>query len=272
MTDPSASFLVAAFYKFIAMDDLDARAAALRGLAEREGVRGTVLLAEEGVNGTVCGSEEGVRALLAFLRSDVRLADLEAKFARAPTKSFGRFKAKVKREIVTMHRPCVRPADRVGTYVDARAWDALVRDPDTIVIDTRNGFECELGTFENAIDPKTRSFGEFPRWVDEVLRPLVRARAPKAIAMFCTGGIRCEKATSFLLDEGFANVHHLRGGILRYFEETPAGEGTFRGECFVFDERGTVTSDLGGRREAVQPLESSLSVPKTTGDFPRTSG
>jgi UPF0176 protein len=244
MSEGDASFLVAAFYKFVALDDLEGRAAGLRALAAEHGVRGTVLLAEEGVNGTVCGTESGVRALLQHLRRDARLADLEAKFARARTTSFGRFKAKVKREIVTMNRPCVRPADRVGTYVDARAWDELVRDPGTLVIDTRNAFECALGSFENAIDPKTKSFGDFPRWVEEVLRPLVVERQPKAIAMFCTGGIRCEKATSLLLDEGFTNVHHLRGGILRYFEETPSGQGTFRGECFVFDERVAVNDRL----------------------------
>jgi UPF0176 protein len=244
MSAVDGPFLVAAFYKFVALGDLEARASALRELAERAGVRGTVLLAEEGVNGTVCGPEEGVRELLALLRSEASLADLEAKFAWAKTVAFGRFKAKVKREIVTMHQPQVRPRERVGHYVDARTWDALVRDPETLVIDTRNGFECALGTFENAIDPKNKSFGEFPRWVEEVLRPLVAERAPKAIAMFCTGGIRCEKATSFLLSEGFENVHHLRGGILRYFEETPPGEGTFRGECFVFDERVAVTSAL----------------------------
>jgi UPF0176 protein len=241
---PERAFLVAAFYKFVALDELARRAESLRALANTHDVKGTVLLAEEGINSTVSGPEAGVRALLAHLRADPKLADLEAKLSWAPSQGFYRFKVRIKREIVTMGIPQVKPAERVGTYVAPHAWDALVRDPETLVIDTRNSFEFDLGTFERAIDPATKSFGEFPRWVEETLRPLVAERKPKHIAMFCTGGIRCEKATSYLIEQGFEGVHHLQGGILKYLEDTVPGQGTFRGECFVFDQRVSVNERL----------------------------
>jgi UPF0176 protein len=242
--DRDRAFLVAAFYKFVALDDLARRAERVKGVAAAHDVKGTVLLAEEGINSTVSGPEAGVQALLAHLRADPKLADLEAKFSWAPSQGFYRFKVRIKREIVTMGVPQVKPAERVGTYVTPRAWDALIRDPDTLVIDTRNAFEVDLGTFERAIDPVTKSFGEFPRWVHETLRPLVEERKPKHIAMFCTGGIRCEKATSFLLEQGFEGVHHLQGGILKYLEEIEPGQGSFHGECFVFDQRVSVNERL----------------------------
>lgn len=241
---PERAFLVAAFYKFVALDELARRAESLRVLANTHDVKGTVLLAEEGINSTVSGPEAGVRALLAHLRADAKLADLEAKLSWAPSQGFYRFKVRIKREIVTMGIPQVKPAERVGTYVAPHAWDALVRDPETLVIDTRNSFEFDLGTFERAIDPATKSFGEFPRWVHETLRPLVAERKPKRIAMFCTGGIRCEKATSYLLEQGFEGVHHLHGGILKYLEEAAGEQGTFHGECFVFDQRVSVNERL----------------------------
>ena len=238
------AFLVAAFYKFVALDDLAQRAERVKAIAIAHDVKGTVLLAEEGINSTVSGPEAGVQALLAHLRADPKLLDLEAKFSWAPSQGFYRFKVRIKREIVTMGIPQVKPAERVGTYVAPRAWDALIRDPETLVIDTRNSFEVDLGTFERAIDPVTKSFGEFPRWVAETLRPLVEERKPKHIAMFCTGGIRCEKATSYLLEQGFEGVHHLQGGILKYLEESEPGQGTFHGECFVFDQRVSVNERL----------------------------
>ena len=238
------SVQVAAFYGFTAMAELPALQAELRALAEAGGVRGTILLAEEGVNGTISGPETGVQAVLAKLRQLPGLAQLEAKFSAAPAQAFHRLKVRIKREIVTMGCPTVKPAEQVGTYVPPQQWDALIRDPDTLVVDTRNAYEVAVGTFEGAIDPGTESFREFPAWVERELRPLVEQRQPKAIAMFCTGGIRCEKSTAYLLQQGFANVHHLQGGILRYLEEMPEQGTSWQGECFVFDQRVSVNHQL----------------------------
>ena len=238
------SVQVAAFYGFTAMAELPALQAELRAFAEAGGVRGTILLAEEGVNGTISGPEVGVQAVLAKLRQLPGLAQLEAKFSAAPEQAFHRLKVRIKREIVTMGCPTVKPAEQVGTYVPPQQWDALIRDPDTLVVDTRNAYEVAVGTFEGAIDPGTESFREFPAWVERELRPLVEQRQPKAIAMFCTGGIRCEKSTAYLLQQGFTNVHHLQGGILRYLEEMPEPGTSWQGECFVFDQRVSVNHQL----------------------------
>jgi UPF0176 protein len=237
---------VAAFYGFTAMEPaaLPALQAELRQLAQGAQLRGTVLLAEEGVNGTVSGPEPGVRQLLERLRREPGLAQLEAKISQAPQQAFHRLKVRLKREIVTMGCPTVKPAEQVGTYVPPQQWDALIRDPDTLVVDTRNAYEVAVGTFEGAIDPGTSSFREFPAWVQHTLRPLVAQRRPKAIAMFCTGGIRCEKSTAYLLQQGFSNVHHLQGGILRYLEEVPEPGSRWRGECYVFDQRVSVNHRL----------------------------
>jgi len=236
--------LVAAFYGFTAMADLAALQQKLRELAEAGGVRGTILLAEEGVNGTISGADAGVQAVLAQLRSLPGLGALEAKFSRSEQQTFHRLKVRIKREIVTMGCPTVKPAEQVGTYVPPQQWDALIRDPSTLVVDTRNRYEVAVGSFEGAIDPGTESFREFPAWVERELRPLVEQRRPKAIAMFCTGGIRCEKSTAYLLQQGFENVHHLQGGILRYLEEMPEQESSWRGECYVFDQRVSVNHQL----------------------------
>jgi UPF0176 protein len=238
------SVQVAAFYGFTAMAELPVLQAELRALAEAGGVRGTILLAEEGVNGTISGPEAGVQAVLARLRQLPGLSGLEAKFSEAPQQAFHRLKVRLKREIVTMGCPTVKPAEQVGTYVPPQQWDALVRDPDVLVVDTRNAYEVAVGTFEGAIDPGTESFREFPAWVERELRPLVEQRQPKAIAMFCTGGIRCEKSTAYLLQQGFENVHHLQGGILRYLEEMPEEGSSWQGECFVFDQRVSVNHQL----------------------------
>ncbi|MBD1194626.1 rhodanese-related sulfurtransferase [Vulcanococcus sp. Clear-D1] len=238
------SVQVAAFYGFTAMAELQALQAELRALAEAGGVRGTILLAEEGVNGTISGPEPGVQAVLARLRQLPGLAQLEAKLSAAPEQAFHRLKVRIKREIVTMGCPTVKPAEQVGTYVPPQQWDALIRDPSTLVVDTRNAYEVAVGTFEGAIDPGTESFREFPAWVERELRPLVEQRQPKAIAMFCTGGIRCEKSTAYLLQQGFENVHHLQGGILRYLEEMPEQGTSWQGECFVFDQRVSVNHQL----------------------------
>jgi UPF0176 protein len=247
------SVLVAAFYRFAALEALPALRSELLQLADAAGVRGTILLADEGVNGTISGPDAGVEAVLQRLRQVVGLERLEAKFSRTDAQAFHRLKVRLKREIVCLGQPKVQPylASAVGTHVPPEQWDALIADPDTLVIDTRNAYEVAIGTFAGAIDPGTESFREFPRWVEHELRPLVAERQPKAIAMFCTGGIRCEKATAYLQQQGFAGVHHLQGGILRYLEEIPEPGSSWRGECFVFDQRVAVNHRL-------EPGEHSL--------------
>ena len=240
------SVLVAAFYRFAALEGLPELQRELGDLAAAEGVSGTILLAAEGVNGTIAGADAGVQALLARLRQVAGLERLEAKFSRSEIQAFHRLKVRLKREIVTMGEPQVSPylASAVGTHVPPGQWDALISDPDTLVIDTRNAYEVAIGSFEGAIDPGTATFREFPQWVERELRPLVEQRQPRAIAMFCTGGIRCEKATAYLQQQGFAGVHHLEGGILRYLEEIPEPLSSWRGECFVFDKRVAVNHQL----------------------------
>ena len=238
------SVQVAAFYGFTAMEDLAALQQELKALAQQAGVLGTILLAEEGVNGTISGPDAGVQAMLTRLRRLPGLAGLEAKFSRAEQQTFHRLKVRLKREIVTMGCPTVKPAEQVGTYVPPQQWNALIDDPDTLVVDTRNSYEVAIGSFAGAIDPGTNSFREFPAWVEQTLRPLVEARQPKAIAMFCTGGIRCEKSTAYLMQQGFDNVHHLQGGILRYLEEVPQESSRWQGECYVFDQRVSVNHHL----------------------------
>ena len=240
------SVLVAAFYRFAALEGLPELQRELGDLAAAEGVSGTILLAAEGVNGTIAGADAGVQALLARLRQVAGLERLEAKFSRSEIQAFHRLKVRLKREIVTMGEPQVSPylASAVGTHVPPGQWDALIADPDTLVIDTRNAYEVAIGSFEGAIDPGTATFREFPQWVERELRPLVEQRQPRAIAMFCTGGIRCEKATAYLQQQGFAGVHHLEGGILRYLEEIPEPLSSWRGECFVFDKRVAVNHRL----------------------------
>ena len=233
-----------AFYGFTAMEGLPALQQELKALAEQGCVRGTILLAEEGVNGTISGPDAGVTAVLDRLRQLPGLEGLEAKFSRAEQQTFHRLKVRLKREIVTMGCPTVKPAEQVGTYVPPEQWNALIADPDTLVVDTRNRYEVEVGSFAGAIDPGTESFREFPAWVEQTLRPLVEETQPKAIAMFCTGGIRCEKSTAYLLQQGFENVHHLQGGILKYLEEIPEERSSWQGECYVFDQRVSVNHQL----------------------------
>ena len=247
------SLLVAAFYRFAALENLPALRGELLQLAEAQGLSGTILLAPEGVNGTIAGADAGVQVLLDRLRQVAGLEQLEAKFSRSGIQAFHRLKVRLKREIVTMGEPQVSPylASEVGTHVPPGQWDALIADPDTLVIDTRNAYEVAIGSFEGAIDPGTATFREFPQWVEQSLRPLVAERQPKAIAMFCTGGIRCEKATAYLQQQGFEGVHHLEGGILRYLEEIPEPLSSWHGECFVFDKRVAVNHQL-------EPGEHSL--------------
>jgi UPF0176 protein len=235
--------VVSAFYKFAAVADPAAlRAALLAALAERE-MKGTILVAPEGINGTISGTPDAMRTFHALLRADPRFADLVTKDAPAADHPFARLKVKLKREIISLRRPEADPLQRVGTYVDPKDWNALIADPDVLLVDTRNAFEIEAGRFEGAIDPRLRHFGEWPDYVDRALDP-VRHRK---IAMYCTGGIRCEKASAYMLAHGFDEVYHLKGGILAYLEAVPDSESRWRGRCYVFDEREGVTrQDIEG--------------------------
>jgi len=226
-------FIAAAFYKFVHLPDYRELRAPLLEICERCGVKGTILLAEEGINGTIAGTPESVHEVLDFLRRDARLADLEHKDSGAAVMPFLRMKVRLKREIVTLGVPGVDPTRKVGTYVKPEDWNALVDDPDVVLVDVRNDYEVALGTFAGAVNPHTRSFSELPQWIARA--PELRAK-PK-VAMFCTGGIRCEKSTAYLRMLGFEEVYHLQGGILKYLETIPEHESRWRGECFVFDER-----------------------------------
>jgi UPF0176 protein len=237
--------VVAALYKFARLEDYVDMRGPLQAFCEAQDIRGTILLALEGINGTVSGSRAGIDALLARLKSDPRLADLEHKesydsekpFKRMP---FKRMKVRLKKEIVTIGVPEVDPNDRVGVYVSPQDWNELISDPEVILLDTRNSYEYEIGSFKGAIDPATESFRQFPDYVAKNLDN----QKHKKIAMFCTGGIRCEKASSFMLAAGFKEVYHLKGGILKYLEEVPPEESLWQGECFVFDERVSVGHGL----------------------------
>ncbi len=231
---------VAAFYHFTRLADPADLRAPLLAQASGAGVKGSILLAGEGINGTIAGPAEGVGAVLAHLRALPGCEGLEWKEARAETPPFGRMKVRLKREIVTMGQPGIDPVARVGHYVAPADWNALISSPDVAVIDTRNAYEVAIGSFAGAIDPQTRSFGEFPAWWEAN----AGAFAGKRIAMFCTGGIRCEKSTNYLLGQGVTEVFHLKGGILKYLEEVPAADSLWQGECFVFDERVTVGHGL----------------------------
>jgi UPF0176 protein len=238
--------IVAALYRFARFPDPAALRPGLLEVCLANGVKGSLLLAPEGINGTFAGSREGVDAVLAAIRSLPGCEGLEWKESQATSMPFGRMKVRLKREIVTMGQPDVDPVARVGNYVSAQDWNALISDPDTVLIDTRNDYEVAIGTFGGAVDPGTRAFGEFPQWWQEN-----RDRfAGKRIAMFCTGGIRCEKSTNYLLGQGVAEVHHLKGGVLKYLEEVPEEASLWQGECFVFDDRVSVGHGLvpGGLR------------------------
>ncbi len=230
---------VAAFYSFSALDDelISVFPEQLVALAKKYDLRGTVLVGLEGINGTVCGTEIAVQALLDKLEELMLSNPLEVKISWTPKQAFRRFKSRRKDEIVTMGIPGIDPTQSVGIYVEPKDWNEFVDDPHTLLIDTRNEYEIGVGTFYGAVNPHTDTFREFPRWVEKNLKPLINKSSAKRIAMFCTGGIRCEKATSFLKGQGFSEIHHLHGGILRYLEEVPERESRWNGECFVFDQR-----------------------------------
>lgn len=225
--------VVAAFYKFTALPDYTALRAPLLEFCVEQGIQGTILLAAEGINATIAGPRAGIDAVLARLRSDPRLEDLEHKESAAQGRAFQRMKVKLKKEIVTLGVPGVDPTCRVGQYVAPQDWNALITEPDVVLIDTRNTYETILGTFRGALVPQIETFRQFP---DFARTQLDTARTPR-VAMFCTGGIRCEKATAFMLEAGFREVYHLQGGILKYLEEVPPEQGLWEGSCFVFDER-----------------------------------
>ncbi len=232
--------VVATLYKFVKLPDFAEKREPLLSYCQGQGIKGTILLAEEGINGTIAGSRQAIDSVLWFLRSDPRLADLEHKESYTETPPFERMKVRLKQEIVTLGLPEIDPNEQVGTYVTPEEWNNLISDPEVTVIDTRNDYEVNIGTFQGAENPQTASFREFPDYVRQHLDPTKH----KKVALFCTGGIRCEKASSFMLAQGFAEVYHLKGGILKYLEKIPAQASLWQGECFVFDERVAVSHGL----------------------------
>ncbi|MBH1943792.1 rhodanese-related sulfurtransferase [Erythrobacter sp. YJ-T3-07] len=237
-TDLSAQpICVAALYRFAPLANYEQLREPLKTLCDDHGIKGTLLLASEGINGTIAGSRSGIERILEYIRSWPDFDGLEVKFSSASTIPFHRMKVRNKQEIVTMGQPGIDPAANAGTYVDPRHWNALIDDPDTIVIDTRNDYEVSIGSFAGSINPMTATFRDFPDWfARERERMLGSGKSPR-VAMFCTGGIRCEKASAFLKKEGLDDVYHLKGGILAYLEQVPEEESRWQGECFVFDQR-----------------------------------
>lgn len=232
--------VVCALYRFVRIDDYSQLKTPLLQLMNEQQVRGSLLLSNEGINGTIAGSREGIDAVLAWLRQDPRLADIDCKESYDTEVPFYRSKVKLKKEIVTMGVEGIDPNQRVGTHIEPREWNKLLADPDVLLIDTRNEYEVEIGTFRNAVNPHTSSFREFPAYVERHLDPQKHTK----VAMFCTGGIRCEKSTAYLKAKGFPEVYHLKGGILKYLEEVPPEESLWEGECFVFDNRVSVNHAL----------------------------
>jgi len=234
------TYVVCAMYRFVALPDYVELKDRLLSFMDEKQIKGSLLLANEGINGTVAAVGESIDALIAWLQQDERFAQLDCKFSVAHEMPFYRTKVKLKKEIVTMGVEGIDPRSVVGTYVKPQDWNALIADPEVVLVDTRNDYEVELGTFEGAINPKTESFREFPEYVRMHLDPVRH----KKVAMFCTGGIRCEKSTAYLKSQGFEEVYHLEGGILKYLEEVPVSESKWQGDCFVFDNRVAVDHAL----------------------------
>jgi len=232
--------IILTFYKFFWQPDFAQKRKPLQDKCQSLKIKGTILLAAEGINGTIAGSRSGVNQILEFLSSDPRCGNLEYQEATANNPPFERLKVRLKKEIVTLGIEEVNPNEQVGTYIQPSEWNKLICDPEVLVIDTRNTYEVDIGSFKGAINPKTKSFREFPEYVDQHLDP----KQHKKVALFCTGGIRCEKATSFMVKKGFKEVYHLKGGILNYLKEVPAQASLWEGECFVFDERVAVQHGL----------------------------
>ncbi len=238
--NPSAPIVVCALYKFVRLNDFESLRQPLLDCMLQNQVKGTLLLAQEGINGTIAGSREGIDAVLAHLQNQPQLGQIDSKESFDDKQPFYRTKVKLKKEIVTMGVEGIDPNKVVGTYVKPKDWNQLISDPDVLLVDTRNDYEVEIGTFKGAIDPKTKTFREFPQYVSDNLDQ----NKHKKVAMFCTGGIRCEKSTAYLKEQGFDEVYHLEGGILKYLEEVPEQESLWQGECFVFDNRVTVNHQL----------------------------
>ncbi len=235
-----SKYIVCALYKFVTLENYEAMRQPLLDAMLENHIKGTLLLAAEGINGTISGPREGIDNLLAYLNADVRINPVSSKESLHDDAPFYRTKVKLKKEIVTLGVEGIDPLKTVGTYVKPQEWNTLISDPDVTVIDTRNDYEIEIGTFKHAIDPKTQTFREFPEYVKEHLDPSKN----KKVAMFCTGGIRCEKSTAYLKEQGFDEVYHLEGGILQYLEDVPKEESLWEGDCFVFDNRVAVNHDL----------------------------
>ena len=254
---PSMTFVVAALYHFVDLPEHETLLAPLEAHCRKHAIEGTLLLAAEGINGTIAGQRDDMDATLAYLREIPGLGDLVHKESRCEIAPFFRLKIKLRKEIVTMGIDSVRPVDRVGQYVEPEQWNELISQDDVVLIDTRNDFEVRVGHFKNAVDPQTTSFTEFPAYVSKNLSPAKNKR----VAMYCTGGIRCEKATSHLLQEGYEEVYHLKGGILKYLETIPESESLWEGECFVFDRRVSVGHGLNvGTFELCHGCQSPLSA------------
>lgn len=256
---PNKPIVIAAFYHFASLPDYEEMRLPLLEFCKAQGLKGSILLAREGVNSTISGTREAVDALFARLKSDPRLGSLEHKESYSDTQPFGRMKVRLKKEIVHMGVEGL-DVERRGEYVSAAQWDRLISDPDVVVVDTRNDYEVKIGTFARAVNPKTRFFREFPAWAKEHLDP----QKHKKIAMFCTGGIRCEKSTALLKNMGFEDVYHLKGGILQYLEDTHNENGSWQGDCFVFDDRVAVDSALQPSGATICP---SCNEPYTTDEL-----
>jgi UPF0176 protein len=235
-----SKYVVCALYKFVRLENFEDLRLPLFTVMNDNEVRGTLLLAYEGINGTISGSREGIDTVINWLNNDERINPLVTKESYNDESPFKRTKVKLKKEIVTMGIEGIDPNHTVGTYIKPQDWNSLISDPEVTLVDTRNEYEYEIGTFKNALNPHTESFREFPDYVEKNLDP----EKNKKVAMFCTGGIRCEKSTAFLKEKGFEEVYHLHGGILKYLEEVPKEESLWEGECFVFDDRVAVNHDL----------------------------
>lgn len=262
MNQPDNSpYLTAALYKFVDLPDFADLQAPLQACCEANAVKGTLLLAPEGINGTIAGPEQGIHAVLAFLRADPRLAALQHKASWSPLPPFTRMKVKLKKEIVTLRVPGLDPNKTVGQYVKPADWNALLADPDVLVIDTRNDYEVAIGTFKGAVNPNIKNFVQLPAWLDAQETLQGEAAKKTKVAMFCTGGIRCEKSTALMKMRGFDEVYHLEGGILKYLEDIAPEQSAWEGACFVFDERVSVGHGLGlGEHELCRSCRWPLSA------------
>ena len=236
-------FKIAALYKFAEVGNPEKAQIEIRANLKVLSIHGTILLGQEGINGTISGSKDNIDKAIAYIRQLKNFNDTDIKFSEASINPFARLKIKLKKEIVTIGDKTIKPQEVTGNYIDPKDWNDLIDDNNTILIDTRNDYECAIGTFKNAINPKTVRFRDFPKWV-KTQNFSNEDKKNKKIAMFCTGGIRCEKASSFMMNDGFKDVNHLKGGVLKYFEDVPEKKSLWLGECFVFDDRVSVRHDL----------------------------